>query len=162
MNSPVLLLKRTLLGSTAPPLVCLFLAGFGFLSALHAQHTPVVQWDFSHDGMMLESTGQFPYTLIRANDLVSFKEDSTTGFLEIKEGGYLFIPRAACPALDFHGTNSSFTIVARIKRRQKSYEQCEAIAGMWNETRKKRQYYLFLNLLQKESGDQVCGHVSTV
>ncbi|WP_420603189.1 LamG-like jellyroll fold domain-containing protein [Flagellimonas sp.] len=122
---------------------------------------PTVFWDFSTNNS-LESTGKVNYKLIKGNDLVSFKKDETTDYLNIEEGGYLYIPRKDCPALNFHGENSKFTIVAKINRHEKSYEQCEAIAGMWNETRKKRQYYLFLNLLQKESGDQVCGHISDV
>ncbi|MFH6604441.1 LamG-like jellyroll fold domain-containing protein [Maribacter algicola] len=122
---------------------------------------PLAFWDFSTDNSLV-SEGQVNYKLTKANELVTFKKDETTSYLNIEEGGYLYIPRKDCPALDFHGDNSKFTIVAKINRREKSYEQCEAIAGMWNETRKKRQYYLFLNLLQKESGDQVCGHVSYV
>ncbi len=125
------------------------------------QPLPTALWDFSA-GESLESTGTVNYKLIKANDLVSFKEDEYTKYLDIQEGGYLYIPRKDCPALDFHGERSKFTIVAKLNRREKSYRQCEAIAGMWNETRKKRQYYLFLNLMQKESGDQVCGHVSDV
>ncbi|WP_420401831.1 LamG-like jellyroll fold domain-containing protein [Flagellimonas sp.] len=122
---------------------------------------PLALWDFSKDKSLV-SSGEVNYELTKGNELVSFQKDEATAYLNIEEGGYLYIPRKNCPALNFHGENSKFTIAAKIKRREKSYEQCEAIAGMWNETRKKRQYYLFLNLLQKESGDQVCGHVSDV
>ncbi|MEO1286140.1 MAG: LamG-like jellyroll fold domain-containing protein [Chloroflexota bacterium] len=37
---------------------------------------------------------------------------------------------------------------------------CETIAGIWDESRKKRQYCLFLDLPIWDSGDQVGGHVS--
>ena len=37
---------------------------------------------------------------------------------------------------------------------------CEFIAGVWDETHKKRQYGLFLNLHNNDSAHQVCGHVS--
>ena len=121
----------------------------------------VTYWDFSSEQPFI-SEGAVNYTLEKANDSVSIAEMGGIECLKIEEGGYLYIPRKDCPALDFHGENSSFTIVAKLNRLSKSYEQCEAIAGMWNETQKKRQYYLFLNLLQKESADQVCGHVSYV
>lgn len=121
----------------------------------------VTYWDFSK-AQPFVSEGAVNYTLKKANDSVSLGEMKGVKCLKIEEGGYLYIPRDDCPALDFHGDNSSFTIVAKLNRLPKSYEQCEAIAGMWNETQKKRQYYLFLNLLQKESADQVCGHVSYV
>ncbi len=118
-------------------------------------------WDFGTETPFTAS-GKWKYTLKKGNDLVIVDEIKGVKCIDIKEGGYLFIPRKDCPALDFHGKNSKFTIIAKVNRKEKSYEQCEAIAGMWNETQKKRQYYLFLNLLQKESGDQVCGHVSDV
>ena len=122
----------------------------------------VAYWDFSKEDPLV-SEGSVNYTLQKANDSVSVVENDGIKFLNLEEGGYLYIPREECPALNFHGENSSFTIVAKINRsRKNSHEQCEAIAGMWNETEKKRQYYLFLNLLQKESGDQVCGHISDV
>ncbi|MDO5980263.1 LamG-like jellyroll fold domain-containing protein [Flavivirga spongiicola] len=121
----------------------------------------VTYWDFGKENPFV-SKGAVNYTLQKANDSVSITEMRGIKCLNLEEGGYLYIPREACPALNFHSENSSFTIVAKVNRLKKSYEQCEAIAGMWNETQKKRQYYLFLNLLQKESGDQVCGHVSDV
>ena len=121
----------------------------------------VAYWDFGKKNPFV-SEGMVNYTLQKANDSVSIVEKDGVRCLNLIEGGYLYIPRKECDALNFHGENSSFTIVAKVNRLKKSYEQCEAIAGMWNETQKKRQYYLFLNLLQKESGDQVCGHVSYV
>jgi hypothetical protein len=36
------------------------------------------------------------------------------------------------------------------------------VAGIWNETAKKRQYCLFLNLRIWNSAEQVCGHVSAI
>lgn len=121
----------------------------------------VSYWDFRKDNPFV-SEGSVNYTLLKANDSVNIAEMDGIKCLTLEEGGYLYVPRKECPALDFHGENSSFTIVAKVNRLKKSYQQCEAIAGMWNETQKKRQYYLFLNLLQKESANQVCGHVSNV
>jgi hypothetical protein len=82
--------------------------------------------------------------------------------VEIREGEYLFIPRAKCGALDIHGKNAGVSVLAWLKRKKKSFSQCEAVAGMWNETDKKRQYCLFLDIQLYDSGDQVCGHISGV
>lgn len=82
--------------------------------------------------------------------------------INIKEGEYLFVPRERCGALNIYGKDAEVTVIAWIKRMPKSVSQCEAVAGMWNETQRKRQYCLFLNLQLFESGDQVCGHISGV
>lgn len=54
------------------------------------------------------------------------------------------------------------TVIAWIKRGLKEEQECQAVAGMWNETNLKRQYCLFIDLKIWESSDQVCGHVSSV
>jgi hypothetical protein len=66
--------------------------------------------------------------------------------------------------LDRHGKEAQVTVVAWVKRERKRDQpkECEAIAGVWNETRALRQYCLFLNLQIYDSSDQVCGHVSSV
>jgi len=47
-----------------------------------------------------------------------------------------------------------------VKRAPKAMKQCQAVAGMWNETGGTRQYCLFLDLGIWDSADSVCGHVS--
>jgi len=121
----------------------------------------VCAWDFSQE-LALKSKVGHPYTLMLANDLIRISELGGEMCLNIEEGGYALIPRDKCPALNFCGQQSSFTILARIYRKDKPYKQCETIAGMWNETGKKRQYCMFINLLQKNSANQVCGHISDV
>lgn len=81
---------------------------------------------------------------------------------QIQDGQWLAIPRAQCPKLNLRGPKAQVSVVAWIKRQTTSYDHCEAIAGMWNESRKKRQYCLFLNLHIWQSHDQVAGHVSHV
>jgi hypothetical protein len=76
------------------------------------------------------------------------------------EGSYLYTPRSECAALNIHGPKAQVSVVAWLQRHRKRYIQCEAIAGMWNETRKKRQYGLFLDLRIHNGADNVCGHVS--
>jgi len=120
-------------------------------------------WSFSGDKPLL-STGKYAYQLTEGNCAVQLSHDpaltGTAAF--IKEGTYYYIPRADCPGLNIKGKNAQVTILAWVKRWQKSHVQCEAIAGMWNETEKKRQYCLFLNLRLFDSADQVCGHISGV
>jgi hypothetical protein len=80
--------------------------------------------------------------------------------LELEEGQWLCCPRNECPALNFHGADARFTLVAWVRRRPKRRDECEAVAGMWNETACTRQYCLFLNLQIWDSVDQACGHLS--
>ncbi len=118
-------------------------------------------WDFGSDEPF-QSKLALDYKLKPANDLLERIVLNGESCVYFEEGAYLDIPREKCPELNFQGPNSDFTIIAKINRKSKSYEQCETIAGMWNETGKKRQYCLFLNLMIKESANQVCGHVSYV
>lgn len=80
----------------------------------------------------------------------------------LMEGQWLYIPAEECSALNICGKNAQISVVAWIKRKKKKVKQCEAVAGMWNETDKKRQYGLFLNLGIWNSRQQVGGHISGV
>jgi hypothetical protein len=81
---------------------------------------------------------------------------------ELVKGQWFCGSRTSCPSLNIHGSQAQVTVVAWIKRKRKPEIQCEAIAGMWNETQRKRQYALFLDLRINHSADQVGGHVSNV
>ena len=120
-------------------------------------------WDFNREQPFL-SYGDYAYTLLEGNgknEIVGggILSDSS---VHISESQYLYIPRHLCPALNLYGPNAAVTVIAWVKRKPKSYSQCEAVAGIWNETRKQRQYCLFLNIQLYESADQVCGHISGV
>ncbi|MDD4922707.1 MAG: LamG domain-containing protein, partial [Bacteroidales bacterium] len=73
-----------------------------------------------------------------------------------------YISRAKCPVLNIHGKEAQVTVAAWVKRKKKNFNQCEAVAGIWNETSRRRQYCLFLNLGIWNSGQQVGGHISGV
>lgn len=75
---------------------------------------------------------------------------------------WLRCPRAQSGGLNIGGPKAQVTVVAWIQRARKPEVQCEFIAGMWNETRARRQYGLFLDLRIGGSGDQVSGHVSAL
>lgn len=79
----------------------------------------------------------------------------------LRERQWFRLPRASCPALNLRGKDARFFLVAWVKRGTKSSRECEAVAGMWNETVETRQYRLFLNLGIWESADQACGHLSS-
>lgn len=89
--------------------------------------------------------------------------------VKIKAGQWFRIPRAELGALDIHGPKAQVTVVAWIKRERK--QNWQAIAGVWDESRKKRQYCLFLNAAKQTdartmtrvaSRDLFQGHVSAV
>jgi len=120
-------------------------------------------WDFDIENPLL-AKGKFVYRLVNGSSPVDLvNEGPISGHsIDIKEGQYLFIPRKDCPGLNLHGKNTEVTVLAWVKRQHKSFDQCEAIAGMWDETRKKRQYCLFLNIQLYDSKHQVSGHISGV
>lgn len=125
---------------------------------------PVCRWDFSEPpGAPRWSSGRERYPLYEMAGAVARGDDGPAGgaTLELGEGQWLRCPRRECPALDFRGASARFSIVAWVRRRAKSTSECEAVAGMWNETDRTRQYCLFLNLLIWDSVDQACGHLSS-
>lgn len=85
----------------------------------------------------------------------------------IRRGQWFVIPRAEIGALDVHGPHAQMSVVAWIRR--EATTSWQAIAGVWDETRAKRQYCLFLNAptgtrvsdgLRHPLSDRVHGHVS--
>lgn len=78
----------------------------------------------------------------------------------LRAGQWLSIPRRDCPRLDLHGPRAQVSVVAWIRRHRKAAIECEFVAGIWNESRARRQYGLFLDLRLDGSADQVGGHVS--
>lgn len=122
-------------------------------------------WDFAGK-QPLRSKGKFQYVLQEPTGPIPVVKEGvlSANSLDIKEHEYLTIPRADCPGLNIRGKNAQVTVLAWVKRQVKSRDnsECEAIAGMWNETQKKRQYCLFLNIRLRESKSQVCGHISGV
>jgi hypothetical protein len=124
-------------------------------------------WTFQEPGGSTRaSLGLHPYTLREADGPVARvapAEGAPFGdyAAELRVGQYFYIPRAECPALDIHGPTAQVSVVAWLQRHRKREVECEAIAGIWNETRKMRQYALFLDLRIHQAGDNVCGHVSS-
>lgn len=125
----------------------------------------ICYWDFSEPGGERRySKGPHRYALREQNGPIARIETDIEGTYaaKLEEGQWFLLPRSECPALNLHGKDAQVTVIAWLKREQTAYSHCEAVAGMWDETRRKRQYCLFLNLAIWDSGDQVCGHVSSV
>lgn len=124
-------------------------------------------WTFQEmSGQPHIADGPCPYLLKEGAGIIEQVEPDQVGpfgqyAAELKRGDYLFSPRDQCPSLNVHGEGAEITVVAWLQRHRKREVQCEAVAGMWNETRKKRQYGLFLDLRIHQAGDNVSGHVSS-
>lgn len=122
-------------------------------------------WDFQEGpGEARLSMGRKPYALQEGAGPIDRDAEGVFGPYSalLEEGKWLRIPREQLHDLNIHGENAQVTVAAWVKRRRKSNHECEFVAGIWNETNKKRQYGLFLNLSIWESGQQVCGHVSSL
>ncbi|ATC65419.1 hypothetical protein CMV30_16525 [Nibricoccus aquaticus] len=123
---------------------------------------PLCRWHFQEPtGTPRVSEGWHRYELVEREGPITRVEDGICGrfSMELREGQWLNLPRAGCAGLNLHGPQP-FSVVAWVKRAPKSFKQCQAVAGMWNETGETRQYCLFLDLTIWDSADSVCGHVS--
>lgn len=87
----------------------------------------------------------------------------------IKRGQWFLIERKDIGLLDRHGKDGQVSVVVWVRREDKASWQ--AIAGVWDETRKKRQYCLFLNAPRGTRADEmkryplanrIHGHVSAI
>jgi len=129
-------------------------------------------WDFDEaEGEARVSKGRENYSLKEVNGPVSRVEGSAPGkhAVRIKSGQYFRIPEGEFEAIDIHGSNAQLSVVALVRRQADSHWQ--AVAGIWNETKKQRQYCLFLNATTRSDSrimkrfptkGEVHGHVSDV
>lgn len=123
----------------------------------------VCRWTFKEAaGEPRVSEGRERYALREMAGAMARLDDGVAGgcSIEVKEGQWMNLARAECPALNFSGKDARFSVVAWVKRAPKSNGECQAVAGMWNETVETRQYCLFLDLSIWSSKGQACGHVS--
>lgn len=122
-------------------------------------------WDFQESaGMQRKAKGPYCYDLTEMGGTIKRVADGFFGpfSAHMEQGKWFNIFRKDCPALNLRGKNAQVSVVAWVKREVKDNNECEAIAGMWNETQKQRQYCLFLNLGIWDSAQQVCGHISSM
>lgn len=129
-------------------------------------------WDFAEEaGKERVAQGQ-AYKLREMQGPIARAEDGVFGkhSAELKEGQWFRIPREECPALDLHGKEARVSVVAWVKRGAKK-SAWQAVAGLWDESRGKRQYCLFLDAARRTKStdltrdpcrDLIHGHVSAV
>lgn len=125
----------------------------------------VAFWDFQQEPGARRAVLGEPYLLREPAGPISQTELPGGPFgphtAHLSEGQYFEISRADCPQLDVHGPGQAVTVVAWIVREEKSYRQCEFIAGQWNETNLGRQYGLFLDIPAYGQEHKVSAHVSS-
>lgn len=117
-------------------------------------------WDFQEPaGALRQARGSSPVALREGAAPVRRVEGGVFGkySAELSREQYFFVPRGECDGLR---RCRQLTMVAWIQRHRKPEIQCEAIAGLWDETRSQRQYALFLDLRIHGASNNVGGHVS--
>ncbi len=103
-------------------------------------------WDFQEEaGQPRRSRGPHAYALEERLGPIRRVAGGIWGpySAHIDGGQWFCCPREACPALNIHGPDAQFTILAWIQRT--TDRRWQYIAGMWNETEAERQYALFVN-----------------
>jgi len=132
----------------------------------------VAFWDFQEPaGQPRVSKGSDPLELQEREGSIKRVAGGVFGpyAAQIRKGQYFIIQRPEIGALNIHGPDAQVTVVAWIRREEKSHWQ--AIAGVWDETRGKRQYCLFLNAPRGTKGSEmkryplnnrIHGHVSNI
>lgn len=129
-------------------------------------------WDFQEAaGAARKGRGPHPMELREVMGKVDRAEGGVFGpyAAHIHSGRFLRAPREELGPLDIHGPEARVTLAAWVKRDSDRFWQ--SIAGVWDETHKKRQYMLFLNArartdpatMERENcRDLVHGHISSV
>jgi hypothetical protein len=132
----------------------------------------VAFWDFQEDaGQPRVARGPQPHALREMKGPIARADSGVFGphSARIRPGQWFLIERPDIGALDIHGKDAQVSVVAWVMREDKSSWQ--AIAGVWDETRGKRQYCLFLNAPRGTRADEmkryplanrVHGHVSGI
>jgi hypothetical protein len=121
-------------------------------------------WNFQEAaGEARVAAGLSGYRLQERDGLVPCENDGVFGphSARFGEGPWLCLPRNQTRTLNIHGPHAQVTVVAWIKRSRTTYDNCQAVAGLWNE-HGLRQYCLFLNLRIHESLEQVGAHISSI
>lgn len=116
-------------------------------------------WDFSRPSPLSAFIGDCVLLERAGNVKLAPPGLGQYGCIRLRHGQWL--EAAPSSALYRSGTVSQVSVLAWLKRNRKAENECEFLAGVWNETDSQRQYGLFLNLAIHESGHQVGGHISS-
>lgn len=143
-----------------------------FLPPQESDPSLIAFWDFQESpGKPFTARGMQAFELQEMEGTIERVEDGVFGprSARIQKGQWMRIPRAELGPLNIHGEQAQVTVVAWIKRDAKNFWQ--SIAGVWDETHKKRQYMMFLNARAKTDSrtmdrincqNLVHGHISSV
>lgn len=141
----------------------------GKQSAVRQVDGLVAFWDFQEPAGQPRRSESFD--LIEQSGPIQRVDDGVFGpfSARLDRGQYFKIARNEIGTLDIHGPSAAVTVIAWIKR--ESNQPWQSIAGVWDETRAKRQYCLFLNANKAMPdgksnrtpvSDRIHGHVSAV
>ncbi|WP_373497096.1 LamG domain-containing protein [Aquiflexum sp.] len=120
---------------------------------LPIKHGLIAFWDFSEEmgeprKSMTNSKNKSYYLLEGNGGIPKVNEDPINGTsAAIQDGSWFFIPRDSLGELNIFGKDAQVTVVAWVKK--ESPKSWQAIAGVWDESRSKRQFYMFLNAHSK-------------
>lgn len=132
----------------------------------------VAFWDFQEEaGKDRVAKGKSSYRLQEMNGPIDVLEEGVFGprAAHLSEKQWFRIPRAEIGELDIHGKDAKVTVIAWIRSNKR--KNWQAIGGVWDESRKKRQYYMFFSGAKKTdsrtmtrtpTSDRINGHISAV
>lgn len=133
----------------------------------------VAFWDFKEPAGSPRKSKSFnsdvSYNLLEANGPVETLNEGPVekSAVRIEQGNWLFIPRDSIGDLNIYGDDAEVTVLTWIKK--DSDKIWQAIAGVWDETHNKRQYYLYSNahsrtfqdeMVRYPAKDMIHGHIS--
>lgn len=116
-------------------------------------------WDFTElPGQPRKSRNfknEISYSLIEGNGPIEKLNEGpiASSAIKIVDKNWLYIPRDSIGELNIYGKKAQVSVVAWIKK--DSEKSWQAIAGVWDETHNKRQYYLFSNAHAKTHQDEM-------
>ena len=116
-------------------------------------------WDFSEEIGEPRKSKSFKtaksYSLLEGNGGIPMANEGpiegTSAVIENER--WFFIPRDSLGDLNIFGKDAKVTVMAWVKK--ESPKSWQAIAGVWDESRLKRQYYMFLNAHSKTHYDEM-------
>ena len=110
----------------------------------------IAAWNFTESSDRFTATIGAPYELVSQRGPLSVIADKDAWgqtALHLPEGQWLSVTAKQAPRLRPHAETGQLTLTAWVKRSPSSHDQCEFVAGRWNETQGGRQYGLFLNIV---------------
>lgn len=119
----------------------------------------VAFWDFKEPQGSPRKSKNFKhdvsYNLLEGNGPVEKLNEGPVlhSAVKIENDNWLFIPRDSIGKLNIYGKDAEVTVLTWIKK--ESEKNWQAIAGVWDETHNKRQYYLFSNAHSRTFQDEM-------